>query len=74
MDKYNITESEWEIMKVLWNSEKLLLKEIIEILNNDRTEDLKRALKELGGLVKDHLGGKYKAYILNKVNREADLY
>lgn len=34
MEKYNITESEWEVMKVLWSKDKLLLKEIVESMES----------------------------------------
>ncbi len=45
----------------------------IELVNDSRIDDLKKALEELGSLVKQHLGGGYRVEILNGSNREINI-
>ena len=39
MEKYNISESEWEVMQCLWEESNLTLKEIVERLEHTDWSD-----------------------------------
>jgi BlaI family penicillinase repressor len=68
--KYQISDAEWSIMKIIWSHERITANEIIEILSSDKEwapktvkSMLSRLLaKEIIGFIKD--GRSYKYYPL----------
>ena len=45
----------------------------MELVDNERIKDLKNALEELGGRIKDNLGGTYKIEILDINNKSTEI-
>ena len=45
----------------------------MEFVDNERIKDLKKALEELGGRIKDNLGGTYKIEILDINNKSTEI-
>ena len=45
----------------------------MEFVDNERIKDLKNSLEELGGRIKDNLGGTYKIEILDINNKSTEI-